>query len=173
MTKQNTMRMLTLLLASVFLMIAIYFLQKWQVNTSRTLIPAPSPSSSAQQPSPTPVQTPTPEERAVLNIPLSYESQTKKTEHAQAVIKLVKTTPALDITSCIPNPTVYQIPLNGSFTINNNDAIPRTLRYMSSHITVPSNGSITITTSTLFTIAGNYGYGCDNPFAKHGVLMVR
>ena len=170
MTKENTIRNIILLILVVLLMIAIYISQ--QGNPPPIFIPTPS-SFPTPTPFLMPVRTLTPEEQGVLKIPLHYASQTEKTKHTQDVAKLARTAPELNITSCTPNPVIYQVSLKESFKITNNDPVPHTLRYMSSQIMVPAYGSTTIKTSNLFKIAGDYGYGCDNPFAKHGVLMVR
>ena len=170
MNQHHTTRIIILISAVVLVMATIYVLRQWQVSIPPTPIHAPSASST---PHASPVYTPTPQEQAVLIIPLHYAPQIEKTTHAQNVAKLVKKAPELDITACVPKPTVYEVSLNGSFAIKNNDAIPHTLRYMSFQIMVPSHGSTTIKTSKLFKTTGDYGYGCDNPFAKHGVLVVR
>ncbi len=168
MTTTTAMRIIILVITVVFIVFLIYFSSPFQGNH----YPIDTPSSSSS-PTPTPIRTLTPQEQAVLNVPLHSASEIEKTKHTQAVAELAKTALALDITSCVPNPTVYNVPLNSSFTIINNDAIPHTLRYMSSQIMVPARNSIIVKTSKLFTISGDYGYGCDNPFAKHGVLVVR
>jgi len=172
MNQPNTIRTITLSTALIVFMIVVYIiLQQRYVNNFPIPTPSPSPSSA-----PTPSSTPrtlTPEEQAVLKIPLHSASSQEKEQHAKQVAKLTTTAPELDITACKPNPVVYQVGLNSSFKIKNNDSIPHTLRYMSSQILVPSMGSTTIKTSQLFKIAGDYGYGCDNPFAKAGVIVVR
>ena len=170
MTTTTAMRIIILVITVVFIVFLIYFSSPFQENQS--LIDTSSPSLIPQVPFISP-RTLTPQEQAVLNVPLHSASETEKTKHTQAVAELAKTALALDITSCVPNPTVYNVPLNSSFTIINNDAIPHTLRYMSSQIMVPARNSIIVKTSKLFTVSGDYGYGCDNPFAKHGVLVVR
>ncbi len=149
----------------VFIIVIYSAKQRYQANP---LISTPSPSSSSMS-----ERILTPEEQAVLKIPLHYDPPEQKIQHTQQVTKLATTAPELDITSCKPIPTVYQIKLNGSFKVINNDPIPHTLRYMSSHILIPAHGSTTVTTSKLFKVSGDYGYGCDNPFAKAGIIVVR
>ena len=136
------------------------------------------PAQPAPMPTPSPASTPfvrilTPDEQAVLNIPLHNASSEEKVWHAKEVKKLAQDAASLDITKCTPIPLVYSINLKGSFQVINNDSIPHSIRYQSSQIKVPSHSTTTVKTSQLFKTTGDYGYGCDNPFAKQGVFMVR
>lgn len=138
------------------------------------LVVAPNPTRRLSPPAyVAPVRNLTPDEQQVLNVPLHNASTIEKQAHAQEVVKLVKTASVLDITGCKPTPLVYPLNLKGSFKIKNGDAIPHTIRYLSAQITVPAHGTTTAQTSQLFKTTGDYGYGCDNPFAKMGVFMVR
>lgn len=171
MTHTNTIRNIVVLTILVVLMFAIYIFQQKRVTNSPLSTSSPSPSPlSITSPTPRPL---TPEEQAVLKIPLHYDPPEQKIQHTQQVAKLATTAPELDITACKPNPIVYQVGLNSSFKIKNNDSIPHTLRYMSSQILISGHGSTTINTSQLFNVSGDYGYGCDNPFAKAGLIVVR
>ena len=139
--------------------------------SSMPLSPRPTPMPS---PSLTPyVRVLNPDEQAVLKIPLHNASAEEKTWYAQEVKKLVQDAASLDITKCTPIPLVYSVNLKGSFQVINNDSIPHSIRYQSSQIKVPSHSTTTVKTSQLFKTTGDYGYGCDNPFAKQGVFMVR
>ncbi len=120
-----------------------------------------------------PQRTLTPDEQKVLNIPLHNTSAEEKQQHAAGVAKLAETTQALDVTGCKPDPLVYKVNLKGSFQVKNDDAISHSIRYVTVQIMIPARGTTTIQTSQLFKKAGDYGYGCDNPFAKMGVFMVR
>lgn len=169
MNQKNIVSIIIVFTALIVFMIASY--SRVQKYVSNSPIPSSSPSSTPTS-SPTP-RTLTPQEQAVLKIPLHSASSQEKEQHTEQVAKLATTAPELDITACKPNPTVYQVGLNSSFKIKNNDSIPHTLRYMSSQILVSGHGSTTIKTSQLFSVSGDYGYGCDNPFAKAGVIVVR
>lgn len=115
----------------------------------------------------------TPAEQSALDIPLHSASVEEKKQHTTEVAKLAKAAPVLDISGCKPIPLVYSVDLKGNFKIKNDDAIPHTVRYLSTQTVVPAHGTTTVKTSQLFKTAGDYGYGCDNPFAKMGVFMVR
>lgn len=115
----------------------------------------------------------TADEKEALDVPLHSATVEEKKQYAVEVAKLAKTAPALDVTGCKPEPLVYKVDLKGSFKIINRDAIPHTVRYLSTQTVVPAHGTTTVKTSQLFSKAGDYGYGCDNPFAKMGVFMVR
>ena len=169
MNQSRVIRTVSLLAILVVFVIVIYGIVPQYVNNLNT--PFSTPSST-----PTPSLTPrtlTPEEQAVLKIPLQYASSEEKAQHTKQVAKLAATAPTLDITACRPTPLAYQANLNGSFTVTNNDEMSHTLRYMSYQILVPAQSSTTVKTSQLFKTPGDYGYGCDNPFAKHGLLVVR
>ena len=131
--------------------------------------PTPIPSSS-----PTPyVRVLTPDEETVLKVPLHNASSEEKATHAEEVKKLVQNAQSLDITKCMPTPLVYPVTLNGSFKVTNNDSIPHSIRYQGSQIKIAAYSTTTVKTSQLFKTTGDYGYGCDNPFATQGVFMVR
>jgi len=114
-----------------------------------------------------------PDEQRALRVPLQSASAEEKQQHAQTLATLVKTAPVLDITGCRPEPIVYQADLNGSFQVRNNDTVAHKLRYGSLMVAIPPQATTTVQTSQLFKTAKDYGYGCDNPFAQHGIMMVR
>ena len=120
-----------------------------------------------------PQRTLTVDEQEALNIPLDNGSMEEKRRHAAVVAKLVKTAPELDISGCKPEPLVYRVNLKGSFEVKNNDDVLHSIRYARMEILVPERGTTSIKASQLFSQPGDYGYGCDNPFAKMGVFMVR
>ena len=138
----------------------------------------PTPPHVTPTPASSPSQTPyarvlTPDEQQVLHIPLHNASSYEKAQHAQEVARLAQSASFLDISGCKPTPLVYQVNLTGSFHVTNHDPIPHSLRYLTLQITLPAYSTTTIQTSQLFKTTGDYGYGCDNPFAKQGVFMVR
>ena len=165
MTKKQIFIIITLTALAVFAYTNMY-------------VPKSLPAQPAPMPTPSPASTPfvrilTPDEQAVLNIPLHNASSEEKAKHAEEVKQLVKAALILDITKCEPNPLVYPVNLNGSFKVTNNDSIPHSIRYQGSQIKIAAYSTTTVKTSQLFKTIGDYGYGCDNPFAKQGVFMVR
>jgi len=113
------------------------------------------------------------DEQGALNVPLHNATDRERMTHAAFVEKLAQAAPALDITGCKPTPLVYRINLNGTFQVKNDDYIPHALRYLTFQIQIPAQATTTVKTAQLFKTAGDYGYGCDNPFMKMGVFMVR
>ena len=115
-----------------------------------------------------------PNQQEALHTPLHSASAEEKIVHAEVVAKLAQDAPRLIIIAgCKPNPLVYRVNLNGSFNVKNNDAVPHALRYLTMQIALPAQSTTTIKTSQWFKTSGEYGYGCDNLFAKAGVFMVR
>lgn len=176
MTRRLTITTIASFLVLLALVVAGLWVSRYHYNLILDVFPFLASEPEPRIPS-TPVVAPqrtlTSDEQAALKVPLSSASAEEKRRHAQEVVKLAQTARELDITGCKPEPLVYQVSLRGDLRIKNNDAIPHAIRYLGLQVDVPAQGSTSVSTSVLFQKPGDYGYGCDNPFAKMGVLMVR
>lgn len=160
------------LLACAVIVLASFALGKWFFS-SRSIVKPVKPAVSMPTSSHPLSQTPTPDQEAVLKVPLHDASPEEKTRYAQLVAKLAEEKTQLTLDACMPDSLVYRVALNGSFKVRNNDTVVHTIRYLTTQIPLPAQSATVVKTSQLFQKAGDYGYGCDNPFAKMGVFMVR
>lgn len=113
----------------------------------------------------------TPDEKAALAPPAQNASQDQQKQFFDLVSKTAKTSDALDISQCKPNPVVMKVKYGGTFPAKNTDSVPHRIVFDKDHVyTIPANGQTAVEVN-FGKAAGIYGYGCDSTNYAVGMLF--
>lgn len=162
MSKKVILTIVILVLLAGIIGILIYNKSKSTSQPQPTPTPNPTYIPPKNSPNPTPNPTPTPPAVDLTDLfgqfPTSSTTQAQKDVFNQKVRTMAKTSSTLEITNCVPNPSIMMINMKTPFTIKNNDGVERQLTHSEFTLTVPANSQKQITPA--FKGEGAYGYRC-------------
>jgi plastocyanin len=149
-----------LIVLVVVALILIYFLYQ-KLHTGSTQ--SPDTASTALPPDVDTTSIPlSPDEQAVLQSPSSDAPMEARAAHFMLIQKIAVESGAITIgAGCRVSPVVLKTKMGSELTFKNKDNVPHTLTFSgASPYSVPAGQSITVP-ATFGTVAGIYGYVCD------------